>query len=252
MNKLDSQLRAQILHMLCEGSSIRSTARACWVSKNTVTKLLTDAGRVCSEYQDGVLRGLTCQRIRVDEVWSFCVTNEDAEGARDVWTWTAMDEDSKLAVAWLVGQRDSDYATIFIDDLRSRLVNGVQLTSDGHKAYLDAVDDVSSDDIDYDMLVRIYGETPDSAEGRDSSSSVPGANGFSKKVENHAHAVALHFMYHNFVKINATLRTSPAVAAGVSKRLWEIRDIVALLEAAEAKADRTGARAGPPVQISRN
>ena len=284
MNKLPSRLRAQVLHMLCEGSSIRSTSRVLGVNKNTVIKLLTDAGRVCGEYQDRMLRGLTCQRIQVDEIWSFVYAKKKnvpnakkaPEGAGDAWTWTAIDSDSKLIVSWLVGGRDGEYAAAFIDHLCSRLVNRVQLTSDGHKAYLKAIDNAFGDEIDYAMLIKLYGKAPEEAKGRYSPARCIGinkkhiagmpdddhistsyierqnltmrmhmrrftrlTNAFSKKVENHAYAIALHFMFYNFVRIHTTLQVTPAMEAGVTKRLWEMSDIVALLEAEEATADRT-------------
>jgi IS1 family transposase len=195
----------------------------------------------------------------------------------DVWTWTAIDADSKLIVNWLVGERDGEYAMWFIDDLRKRLANRIQLTSDGHKAYLEAVEGAFGDDVDYAQLVKLYGTAPESAKGRYSPAECIGArperitgnpdpahvstsfaerqnltmrmhmrrftrltNAFSKKVENHAHAVALHFMYYNFVRIHKTLRVTPAMAAGVADRLWEIGDIVALVEAAEPKPGKRG------------
>ena len=277
------KLRAQVLHILCEGSSIRSTSRVCGVSKNTVIKLLTDAGRICGEYQNRVFRGLTCKRIQVDEIWSFVyakkknVENAVAapEGAGNVWTWTAIDADTKLVLSWLVGGRDGEYAAAFLEDLSSRLVHHVQLTSDGHRAYLDAVDEVFGPFIDFAQLIKLYGDAPEGVKGQYSPAQCVGikkkvvsgapdeehistsyaerqnltmrmhmrrfarlTNAFSKKVENHAHAVALHFMYYNFVRIHKTLRVTPAMEAGVTKKLWEMSDIVALLEEEEVKKDR--------------
>jgi len=280
MNKLDTKTRAQILHLLCEGQSIRAITRIMGMSKNTVAKLLSDAGAVCAAYQDQALRNLTSRRIQVDEIWSFTYAKQknvaDAkaapEGAGDTWTWTAIDADTKLVMSWLVGGRDSDYAIGFMDDLAKRLANRVQLTSDGHKAYLEAVEGAFGGDIDYAMLVKIYGTSPDSAKGRYSPAECTGSkkvrvegdpdprhvstsyserqnltmrmhmrrftrltSGFSKKVEAHANAVALHFMYYNFVRIHSTLRMTPAMAAGVTGKLWEVSDIVALIEAKEAE-----------------
>jgi IS1 family transposase len=225
-----------------------------------------------------VFRNLACKRIQVDEIWAFVYAKQKnvATAKRqdlaygDVWTWTAIDADTKLIPSWFVGGRDSDAAIIFMDDLASRLANRIQLTSDGHKAYLEAVEGAFGSDIDYAMLVKLYGESPE-AEKRYSPAVCIGArktliegepdpkhvstsfaersnlnvrmhtrrftrltNAFSKKVENHAHSVALFAMYYNFVRIHKTLRTTPAMAAGVSKRLWEISDIVNVLEAWEA------------------
>lgn len=280
MNKLDTQARSRILHMLCEGQSIRAITRVMGTSKNTVAKLLSDAGEVCAQYQDQALRNLTSKRVQVDEIWSFTYAKQKnvatakaaPEGAGDTWTWTAIDADTKLVMSWLVGGRDSEYAMAFMDDLSRRLANRVQLTSDGHRAYLEAVEGAFGGDIDYAMLVKIYGTSPDSAKGRYSPAECTGArkekiegnpdpkhvstsfaerqnltmrmhmrrftrltNGFSKKVEAHANAVALHFMYYNFVRIHASLRMTPAMAAGVTDELWEIADIVALVEAKEAE-----------------
>jgi IS1 family transposase len=225
-----------------------------------------------------VFRNLACKRIQVDEIWAFVYAKQKnvATAKRqdlaygDVWTWTAIDADTKLIPSWFVDGRDSDAAIIFMDDLASRLANRIQLTSDGHKAYLEAVEGAFGSDIDYAMLVKLYGESPE-AEKRYSPAVCIGArktliegepdpkhvstsfaersnlnvrmhtrrftrltNAFSKKVENHAHSVALFAMYYNFVRIHKTLRTTPAMAAGVSKRLWEISDIVNVLEAWEA------------------
>lgn len=281
MNKLSTEERTRILHLLCEGNSIRSVTRLTGASKNTVIKLLTDAGRACGAYHDANVRGVKAKRVQVDEIWSFTYAKQKnvaaakaaPEEAGDTWTWTAIDADSKLIVSWLVGGRDSEYAMAFMDDLAGRLANRVQLTSDGHKAYLEAVEGAFGGDVDYAMLVKLYGTAPESARGRYSPAECIGArkeriegspdpkhvstsyaerqnltmrmhmrrftrltNAFSKKVENHAYAVALHMMYYNFVRIHAKLRITPAMAAGLSDRLWEIGDIVALVEAEEAKA----------------
>ncbi|MER9724080.1 MULTISPECIES: IS1 family transposase [unclassified Mesorhizobium] len=280
MNKLDTATRSKILHLLVEGQSIRAITRVMGMSKNTIAKLLSDAGAVCAEYQDQALRNLTSKRIQVDEIWSFTYAKQKnvklakaaPEGAGDTWTWTAIDADTKLVMSWLVGGRDSEYAMSFMDDLSRRLANRVQLTSDGHRAYLEAVEGAFGGDIDYAMLIKLYGASPDSAKGRYSPAECTGArkeriegnpdvkhvstsfaerqnltmrmhmrrftrltNGFSKKVEAHANAVALHFMYYNFVRIHKALRVTPAMAAGVTGKLWEIGDIVALIEAKEAE-----------------
>ena len=281
MNKLDAKTRSTILHMLCEGSSIRSIARITGTSKNTVSKLLVDAGKACAAYHEANVRDLQTTRVEVDEIWSFTYAKQKnvktakaaPASAGDTWTWTAVDADSKMIVSYLVGGRDAEYAMWFMDDLRSRLANRVQLTSDGHRAYLEAVEGAFGADVDYAQLVKMYGNAPETFKGRYSPAECTGikkcpvegrpderlvstsyverhnltmrmhmrrftrlTNAFSKKVENHAHAVALHMMYYNFVRRHKTLRMSPAMAAGVSDRLWEIQDIVMLIEKAEAEA----------------
>lgn len=280
MRKLHASDRARILHMLCEGQSIRAIERIAGASKNTVAKLLSDAGAVCAAYQDQAFRNLKTKRVQVDEIWSFTYAKQKnvkaakaaPEGAGDTWTWTAIDADSKLVISWLVGGRDSEYAMAFMDDLSRRLANRVQLTSDGHKAHLEAVEGAFGSDTDYAMLVKVYGNAPEVLKGRYSPAEFTTAhktriegnpdmrhvstsyserqnltmrmhmrrftrltNGFSKKVEAHANAVALHFMYYNFVRVHKTLRMTPAMAAGVTKKLWEVSDIVALIEAKEAE-----------------
>ncbi|RAI43329.1 IS1 family transposase [Rhodoplanes roseus] len=279
MNKLDREQRARILHLLCEGSSIRAVTRLTGASKNTVTKLLVDAGTACAAYQDRVLRNLPCKRVQVDEIWSFIyakqanVATAKAAGpdSGDVWTWTALCADTKLMVSFFIGDRTGTSARIFLDDLKERLAGRIQLTSDGHRAYVEAVDEVFGRDVDYGILQKIYGTTIES-ERRYSPAKCIGAekelvkgcpdpahvstsyversnltirmhtrrftrltNAFSKKIENHACAVALHCMYYNFVRIHKTLKVTPAMAANVTNRLWEIGDVVDVLEAWEAK-----------------
>ena len=278
MNKLNRQKRVQVIAALVEGNSIRSTVRMTGVAKNTVTKLLADIGSVCAEYQDKTLRNLTCKRIQCDEIWSFCYAKQknvpedkkDVFGYGDVWTWTAIDPDTKLIASYMVGLRNAEYASLFMNDLAGRLGHRVQLTTDGLKAYLEAVDGAFGADIDYAQLIKMYGKENAGA-GRYSPPTVTGTkrqhvvgkpdrkhvstslverqnltmrmsmrrftrltNGFSKKVENLEHAVALHFMYYNFVRIHKSLRVTPAMAAGVTDHLWEIEDIVKLLEAKES------------------
>jgi IS1 family transposase len=285
MNKLTRENRARILHLLCEGSSIRVITRVMGASKNTVVKLLIASGEACATYHDVHVRNVKARRCQVDEIWGFthCKQKNVATakaapvGAGDTWTWTAIDADSKLIISWLVGSRDGECAMAFIDDLRARLANRVQLTSDGHRAYLEAVEAAFGADVDYAQLVKLYGASSDSAKGRYSPAECCGAikapiegkpdpkhistsyaeranltmrmhirrctrltNGFSKKIENHTHQVALHFMYYNFVRIHSALRMTPALAAGVSDRLWEISDIVALVEANDQKPVRRG------------
>ncbi len=279
MNKLSSELRSRIVHLLCEGMSIRAITRTAGVSKNTVAKLLFDTGLICAEYHDKHVRNVAAKRVQVDEIWSFTYAKQKnvaaakaaTDGAGDTWTWTAIDADSKLVLSWFVGGRDAYCAKMFINDLASRLSNRVQLTSDGLRAYLEAVEGAFGADVDYAQLAKIYGASPESAKGRYSPAECTGAiktpiegepdekhistsyverqnltmrmhmrrftrltNGFSKKVEAHANAVALHFMYYNFCRIHKTLRVTPAMAAGVTDRLWEVKDIVALIEAKEA------------------
>ena len=274
-----------ILHLLCEGQSIRAVARVTGASKNTITKLLVDAGKACMAYHDEHVRDVKARRVQVDEIWSFVHAKQKnvatakaaPDGAGDIWTWTAIDADSKLIVSYFVGGRDGECAMWFIDDLRARLANRVQLTSDGHRAYLEAVEGAFGSDVDYAQLVKIYGAAPESMKGRYSPAECIGArkqriegnpdlkhvstsyaernnltmrmhmrrftrltNAFSKKVENHAYAVALHMMYYNFVRMHSKLRMTPAMAAGVSDRLWEIGDIVKLVEDAEPAPKKRG------------
>ena len=283
MNKLPLETRKLVIRCLEEGQSIRATARTADVSKNTVVKLLTDAGKACADYQDRALRNLPCRHIQVDEIWSFIYAKEKnvaraksapAE-AGDVWTWTAIDAETKLVPSWRVGDRSGMTAIDFMDDLRDRLAGRVQLTSDGHKAYLEAIEGAFGADVDYAQLIKLYGEAPD-AQRRYSPATCIGArkrrvegspdpdhvstsyaernnltmrmsirrftrltNAFSKKIENHAHSVALHFMFYNFCRQHKSLGgISPAMAAGVTDRLWDIEDIVRLVDEAAPKPQR--------------
>lgn len=286
MNKLPPEKRAQILHMLCEGNSIRAIERMTGCSKNTISKLMIDAGKACSAYQDQAFRNLSCRRIQVDEIWSFTYAKQKNVikakaaplDAGDTWTWTAICADTKLVPSWLVGGRDSEYAMAFMDDLARRLDHRVQLTSDGHGPYLEAVEGAFGGDIDYAMLVKVYGAVSDVVKGRYSPAECLAAtkrrvegnpdldhvstsyaerqnltmrmhmrrftrltNAFSKKVANHEAAVALHFMYYNFVKQHKSLGgITPAMAAGVTDRLWDMSDIVAVIEAAEPAPTKRG------------
>ena len=279
MNKLSSKERATILHLLCDGNSIRSIVRVTGASKNTISKLLIDAGEACAAYHETNVRDLKTTRAEVDEIWSFTYAKQKnvktakaaPANSGDTWTWTAIDADTKMIISYLVGGRDAEYAMWFMDDLRSRLANRVQLTSDGHKSYLEAVEGAFGADVDYAQLIKMYGNAPESFKARYSPADCTGikkrriegepdkslvstsyveranltmrmhmrrftrlTNGFSKKIDNHAHAVALHMMYYNFVRMNKTLRMSPAMAAGVSDTLWDVKDIVKLVEDAEA------------------
>lgn len=287
MNKLTIADRAQILRCLVDGNSLRATARICGRSFGAITKFLVDAGRVCSQYQDKVLNDLPCRRIQCDEIWSFVYAKEKnapeemkIKGtAGDVWTWTALCADTKLVPCWFVGTRDAGSAYHFIHDLAARLKNRVQLTTDGHKAYLNAIDDAFGSNIDYAMLVKVFGN---GSEHEGAQKYSPGVcmgsriaqitgkpeyshvstsfverqnltmrmsmrrftrltNAFSKKVENHEAAIALHFMHYNFCRIHQSLRVTPAMAAGVASSVWEIEDIARLVEAEENRAIEAGA-----------
>lgn len=279
MNRLDTKTRAQILHCLVEGNSIRATCRLTGAAKGTVLKLLADVGAACIDYHDEHVRGLTSQRVQCDEIWSFVgakdknlTADEKRSGKGSMWTWTAIDADSKLVISYLVGGRDAGYAYEFMQDVAERLTTRVQLTTDAHKPYLSAVADTFGSNIDYAMLVKIYGECP-TAPGRYSPAECTGVelrpitgepemehvstsfverqnltmrmsmrrftrltNGFSKKAENLAYAVGLHFMYYNFCRVHQTLRVTPAMAAGVTDHIWSIADLVDLIPAPEVAA----------------
>jgi IS1 family transposase len=278
MNKLPSEKRAQALQMMAEGVSLRAIARMTGVSRTTLLKLLEDAGKAFSEYQDRVLVNLPCKRLQVDEAWAFCYAKQKnvptaksaPEGAGDIWTWVGLDADTKLVASWYVGGRDSEAAMAFIDDLAPRLASRVQLTSDGHKPYLEAIEGAFGGDIDYAMLVKIYGPSPE-GQRRYSPAVCTGArkyrvegnpdpkhvstsyverqnlnirmgnrrmtrltNAFSKKAANHAYMMAIYFMHYNFVRIHQTLKITPAMAAGVTPKLWEMSDMVKVVEDWEA------------------
>ena len=273
MNKLDNAKREQVIAALVEGNSIRSTVRMTGVAKNTIAKLLVELGAACAEYLNKALVNLPCKRIQVDEIWSFVgakqknVTPTMAAKAvcGDVWTWVGMDADTKLVCSWMVGQRDAGYATEFIQDLASRLANRVQLTSDGHKVYLNAVIDAFADDIDYAQLVKHFGNglegqkrySPAVCNGQDkvirlgdpdpkhiSTSYVERqnltmrmqmrrftrlTNAFSRKIENHVASIALHYMHYNYCRIHQTLRVTTAMAAGLADHVWSLSELIALL-----------------------
>lgn len=274
MNKLSTAERVRVVAALVEGNSIRATVRMTGVAKNTVVKLLVDLGAACSAYQDAALRNLPCKRIQCDEIWSFVYAKQKnvakakaaPENAGDCWTWTAIDAETKLVPCWMLGPRDLGTATEFIQDLAGRLANRVQLTTDGHKVYVNAVEDAFGADVDFAQLVKLYGsERPGEARyspaqfvscqkvavtGNPDMDHVSTSyverqnltmrmsmrrftrltNGFSKKVENLAAAVALHFMHYNFGRIHQTLRVTPAMAAGVADHVWELEEIVGLLD----------------------
>lgn len=277
MRQLPLHKRALILELLIEGNSMRSTSRLAKVSINTVTKLLVNAGEACAKYHDETVRDVNANRVQCDEIWSFCyakgknvkTAKAAPEGAGDVWTWTAIDSDSKMILAYEIGDRSSTTAIEFMDDLRSRLSNRVQLTTDGHKAYLEAVEGAFGGDVDYAQLIKMYGN-PTGNKGHEkkyspaectgikkrtvegnpdkahiSTSYVERANlsmrmgmrrftrltnGFSKKLENHLHMLSLYFVHYNFVRIHKTLKVTPAMEAGVSNELHDMEWIVGLID----------------------
>ncbi|MDR6659721.1 IS1 family transposase [Tardiphaga robiniae] len=283
MNKLPLEKRVQILSMLCEGSSMRSISRVADVSINTVSKMLVDAGQVCAAYHDQYVRGLTCKRVQCDEIWSFCYSKDKnvkgakaaPEGAGNVWTWTALDADTKLICTWAVGGRDAESARNIMEDLQSRVKTRMQITTDGlRRLYLDAVQEAFGDDgADFAQLIKIFGAPEGKgSERRYSPAECVGTkkiavdgnpdvkhvstsyverqnlnmrmgmrrftrptNAFSKKLENHCHALALYFMFYNFARIHKTLKVSPAMAAGVTGKLWNMEDIVALIDARDER-----------------
>ncbi|UWR21503.1 IS1 family transposase [Sulfitobacter sp. S190] len=285
MRKLDAKSRALIIRLLVEGNSIRATARIADVSKNTVTKLLEDAGKACAKFHDENVRNVEASHVQADEIWAFCYAKaKNVEGAKaapseagDIWTWTAMDRDSKLMISYTVGDRSQNTAREFMFDLAGRLATRIQLTTDGHGGYLKAVTDAFSGDVDYAMLIKQYGD-PTGQKGHErkySPAECTGAkkeaifgkpdmeqvgtshierqnltmrmgmrrftrltNAFSKKAENHAYAVALHFMHYNYCRIHKTLRVTPAMAANLVASPWTVDDIVALVEKAEDAAPK--------------
>ena len=274
MNKLTNEERVRIVACLVEGNSIRATVRMTGASKNTIAKLLVDLGKACSEYQDKAFRNLKCKRVQCDEIWSFVYAKDKnlpddmkhQPGAGSVWTWVALDPDTKLVPCWFVSSRDASAAYHFMHDLAGRLANRVQLTTDGHKPYLTAVEDAFGSDIDFAQLVKIYGNEQQQGEHRYSPAQCMGArktvisgtpdyrhvstshterqnltmrmsmrrftrltNAFSKKLENHEAAIALHYMNYNFARIHQTLRVTPAMEAGITDHAWSLEEIVNLL-----------------------
>jgi IS1 family transposase len=272
MNQLATAKRVAVVAALCEGNSIRATVRMTGVAKNTIVKLLVELGSAATKYQDETLRNLPCKRLQCDEIWAFVggkdknlPDEQKAEGLGSVWTWTCIDADTKLVPSWLVGSRDTGTAYEFMTDVASRLRGRVQLTIDGHRPYLLAVEGAFGADIDFTTLAKVYGPDPQ-AEKRYSPAVCLGyetkivsgdpnpkhistsyverqnltmrmsmrrftrlTNAFSKKVENHAAAVALYFMFYNFARVHQRLRVTPAMEAGVSDRVWSIEEIVGLL-----------------------
>ncbi|MGA7766825.1 MAG: IS1 family transposase [Candidatus Sulfotelmatobacter sp.] len=273
MNCLDTETRARVINCLIEGCSIRATVRMTGVAKNTIVKLLSDLGCACAAFHNRTVRNLKVRRLQADEIWCFVgakaknvSAEKKQEGWGDVWTWVGIDADTKLVVSYLVGGRDSGWAHDFMDDCASRIRNRVQITTDGNRVYLDAVEDAFGADIDYAMLQKIYG-APSNEEARRYSPArcigcdlkvVSGnpdpkhvstsfverqnltmrmhmrrftrlTNGFSKKVDNHRHSVSLHYMFYNFCRIHQTLKVTPAMEAGLTDHVWGIEEICALL-----------------------
>ena len=270
MNRLPTRTRVLILNSLCEGVSMRSISRIAGVSINTVTKLLIEAGVTCGEIHDELVRNVVAKRVQCDEIWAFCYAKQrnvaraktPPSHAGDVWTWTAIDPDTKLLISWLASDRSAQSAMMLMFDLQQRLANRVQLTTDGHKAYLEAVEEAFGADVDYAQLVKIYGEAPE-PKGRYSPPAILAAerkriegnpdpdhistsiverqnlnmrmgmrrftrltNGFSKRLENHIHMLAIYHVYYNFVRIHRSLRVTPAMAAGLVDELWSMEDVV--------------------------
>ena len=285
MNKLTTEKRSAVLRCLVEGSSIRSTCRMTGVSKKAVTKLLMDLGQVCADYQDRTFRNLKLARLQCDEIWAFCGCKDKnvkpeirgIYGRGDIWTWTAIDAETKLIPCWHVGLRNAQDADVFISDLASRLLGTPQITTDGLKVYVSAIKQSFGDMVDYAALIKLYGAPEPGNAARYSPSRIVGTemqrisgepdpehvstsyveranlsmrmgmrrftrltNGFSKKAENHEAAVAVYFMHYNFVRIHQTLRVTPAMAAGVTDHVWEIEDVIELLNAAERQAVADG------------
>jgi IS1 family transposase len=278
MNKLSKDRQAQVVKALVEGNGINNIVRMTGVAKNTILKLLADLGSKCLEYQDEHLRNLNLKHVQCDEIWEFCYAKQNnlpdeykgKFGYGDIWTWVSIDADTKLVPSWLVGLRDAYHAHEFMNDLKSRLAGRIQLTTDGHKLYLWAVEDAFGREVDYGMLVKLYGvemgterryspakclsAEPRVMQGNPDVSKISTSyverqnltmrmsmrrftrltNGFSKKVENHMYAIALHFMYYNYARPHKTLANpyprTPAMAAGVTNRIWTVGDIVRLVD----------------------
>ena len=286
MNRLPLEKRVQILSMLVEGCTMRGVSRMADVSINTVTKLLEDAGEACAAFHDEKVRGVKSRRLQCDEIWQFnyCkkvklpTAKAAPEKAGDVWTWTAIDADSKLIVSYLNGDRDGETALAFIGDLAERIVDRPQITTDGLASYVSAIDEIFGLDVDFAQLIKNYSETPDQGHEHKYSPGIctgvharrvtgkPDANhvstsyveshnqkmrqhmrrftrltaGHSKKFANHCHSLALYFTFYNFVKIHSKVRMSPAMAAGIETRLWDMSDIVALIDARQTEPRKRG------------
>lgn len=279
MNQLPIEKNVQIIRLLVEGNSLRSISRIADVSFNTVLKLVPKIGAACEAFHNENVKGIKAARVQADEIWSFVyakeknVTDEMPDGAGDVWTWTALDADSKLILSWYVGDRSADSAQVFMKDVAARLANRVQLTTDGHKAYLDAVEDAFGGDIDFAQLVKMYGSLDGNMNERKYSpaeytgqikKAVAGnprekfistsyverqnltmrmsnrrftrlTNAFSKKIENHCHSLALYFVYYNFCKVHKSLSVTPAMQAGLMRKPMTLEDIARLIDEAPKK-----------------
>ena len=280
MNKLSNERRAQVIGALIEGNSIRSTCRMTGVCKDAVLKLIEDMGAACAEFHDSAVRGVAVRHVQCDEVWSFCYAKaknvpeeKKGRGAGDVWTWMAIDADTKLILSYLCGGRDASWACQFMEDLASRVTTRIQITTDGHRAYAEAVEGAFGMDVDYAMLIKLYGAPTDSPDTRYSPAQCIGirtgivsgspdpqhistsyverqnlnlrmgvrrftrlTNAFSKKFENHCHMVAIYQAYYNFCRIHQTLRVTPAIEAGIADHVWNLHELVSLLEYKELTA----------------
>jgi IS1 family transposase len=276
MNRLSTEKRAQIVGMIVEGNSIRSITRMTGVCQEAITKLLCDLGKACADHHNATIRGIRSRRVQCDEVWSFCYAKaknvpeeKKNSGAGDVWLWTGIDADTKLILSYLCGGRDADWATQFMEDLASRLTTRIQITTDGLKAYAVAVEGAFGMDVDYAMLIKLYGAPSDRPDTRYSPAQCIGirtgvlsgspdpqhistsyvermnlnirmglrrftrlTNAFSKKFENHCHAAAIYFAYYNFCRVHQTLRVTPAMEAGLTDHIWSLAELVGLLETA--------------------
>lgn len=273
MNRLTTDKRIAVIAALIEGTSINATCRMTGVAKNTVLKLLKEMGCACAAYHNAHVRNLRVRRVQADEIWSFVhgkdknLTLEQVQsGLGSIWTWKAIDADTKLVISYMLGDRGADTAKVFMQDVASRVSNRIQLTTDGHRVYADAVEEAFGADIDYEMLVKIYGASNDNPDSRYSPATCIGCrtgilagnpdsahistsyversnlsmrmgmrrftrltNGFSKKVENHGHMIALYFMHFNFCRVHKTLRVTPAMEAGLTDHVWDIEELVGLL-----------------------
>jgi IS1 family transposase len=280
MNRLSTEKRAQVVAALVEGNSIRGTCRLTGVCKDAVLKLVRDFGAACAAHHDATVRGVRSRRVQCDEVWSFCYAKEknvpvkkEGTGAGSVWTWAAIDADSKLILSYLCGGRDASWACKFMEDLASRVATRIQITTDGHRAYAEAVEGAFGMDVDYAMLIKLYGAPSDQPDTRYSPARCIGirtgvlsgspdpqhistsyverqnlnlrmgvrrftrlTNAFSKKFENHCHMVAIYHAYYNFCRVHQTLRVTPAMEAGLTDHVWSLEELVGRLDAEAVKA----------------
>ncbi len=280
MNRLSIEKRAQIVNALVEGNSIRATCRLTGACKDAVLKLIPDMGAACAAFHNATVRQVRVQRVQCDEVWSFCYAKEknvplqkEGTGAGSVWTWIAIDADSKLVLSYLCGGRDASWACKFMEDVASRVTTRIQITTDGHRAYAEAVEGAFGMDVDYAMLIKLYGAPSDQPDTRYSPAQCIGirtgvlsgspdprhistsyierqnlnlrmgvrrftrlTNAFSKKFENHCHMVAIYHAYYNFCRVHQTLRVTPAMETGLTDHVWTLEELVGVLEARETKA----------------